>query len=356
MTLVNPSDRSVVQEDDALYQIIKALIEQSKAQVVAQVNQALVLTYWQVGKTIKITLVTDDRAEYGKATVDALARKLSQDYGNGFSQSNLFRMIRFYERFADESILATLSPKLSWSHFVELIRVEDPLKREFYVTMCANERWSVRVLRDRMNGMLFERTAIAKKPEFVIRQELEKLAKDQATEPKLFIKDPYFLDFLDLKDNFSEKDLENAILYDLERFLLELGGGFTFVGRQKRIQVGGRDYYIDLLFFHRKLRRLVMIELKLGEFLAEHKGQVELYLKWLSKYEKEEWEGEPIALILCGGKEAELVELMDLERDNIHVAEYWLQLPPKDVIQAKLRRAIEQAQARIGFGGGEGNE
>jgi predicted nuclease of restriction endonuclease-like (RecB) superfamily len=356
MTLSNLPDRSVAQEDEALYQSIKALIERSKTQVIAQVNQALVLTYWQVGKTIKITLVTDDRAEYGKATVDALARKLSQDYGNGFSQSNLFRMIRFYERFADESILATLSPKLSWSHFVELIRVEDPLKREFYVTMCANERWSVRVLRDRMNGMLFERTAIAKKPEFVIRQELEKLAKDQATEPKLFIKDPYFLDFLDLKDNFSEKDLENAILYDLERFLLELGGGFTFVGRQKRIQVGGRDYYIDLLFFHRKLRRLVMIELKLGEFEPEHKGQVELYLKWLSKYEKEAWEEEPIALILCGGKEAELVELMDLERDNIHMAEYWLQLPPKDVIQAKLRRAIEQAQARIGFGGGEGNE
>ncbi len=356
MTLVNPSDRSVAQEDDALYQSIKALIERSKTQVVAQVNQALVLTYWQVGKTIKTTLVTDDRAEYGKATVDALARKLSQDYGNGFSQSNLFRMIRFYERFADESILATVSPKLSWSHFVELIRVEDPLKREFYMTMCANERWSVRVLRDRMNGMLFERTAIAKQPELVIRQELEKLVKDQATEPKLFIKDPYFLDFLDLKDNFSEKDLENAILYDLERFLLELGGGFTFVGRQKRIQVGSRDYYIDLLFFHRKLRRLVMIELKLGEFLAEHKGQVELYLNWLSKYEKEEWEEEPIALILCGGKEAELVELMDLERDNIHVAEYWLQLPPKDVIQAKLRRAIEQAQARIGFGGGEWNE
>jgi predicted nuclease of restriction endonuclease-like (RecB) superfamily len=236
---------------------------------------------------------------------------------------------------------------------VELIRVEDPLKREFYVTMCANERWSVRVLRDRMNGMLFERTAIAKQPESVIRQELEQLAKDQPTEPKLFIKDPYFLDFLDLKDNFSEKDLENAILYELERFLLELRGGFTFVGRQTRIQVGGRDYYIDLLFFHRKLRRLVLIELKLGEFLAEHKGQVELYLNWLSKYEKEEWEEEPIALILCSGKEAELVELMDLERDNIHVAEYWLQLPPKDVIQAKLRLAIAQAQARIEAQGGE---
>jgi YhcG PDDEXK nuclease domain len=162
--------------------------------------------------------------------------------------------------------------------------------------------------------------------------------------------DPGCLDFL------LEPDLKTIVIKDLEHFLLKLGSGFTLIDRQKRIQVGGRDYYIDLLFFHRKLRRLVLIELKLGEFEPEHKGQVELYLKWLSKYEKEDWEEEPIALILCGGKDTELVELMDLERDNIHVAEYWLQLPPKDVIEAKLRLAIEQAQVRIGFGGGEGNE
>jgi DUF1016 N-terminal domain len=194
MTLSNPPDQSAFGDDEALYQSIKALIDRSRLQVVAQVNQTLVLTYWHVGKTIKTTLLADDRAEYGKAIVEALARKLSQEYGNGFSQSNLFRMMRFYERFADESILATVSPKLSWSHFVELIRVEDPLKREFYVTICANERWSVRILRDRMNGMLFERTAIAKQPEEVIRQELAQLARRQPTSPNLFIKDPYFLD------------------------------------------------------------------------------------------------------------------------------------------------------------------
>jgi predicted nuclease of restriction endonuclease-like (RecB) superfamily len=356
MTLINPPDQSAFGDDEALYQSIKALIDRSRTQLVAQVNQTLVLTYWHVGKTIKTTLLADDRAEYGKAIVEALARKLSQEYGNGFSQSNLFRMMRFYERFADESILATVSPKLSWSHFVELIRVEDPLKREFYVTICANERWSVRILRDRMNGMLFERTAIAKQPEEVIRQELAQLAQRQPTSPNLFIKDPYFLDFLDLKGGFSEKDLESALLAEIQNFLLELGAGFSYVDRQKRIQVGGRDYCLDLLFFHRKLRRLVLIELKLGEFEPAHKGQVELYLKWLSKYEKEEWEEEPIALILCSGKDAELVELMELAQDNIHVAEYWLQLPPKDVIQAKLRQAIEQAQARIGLSGGEGDD
>jgi predicted nuclease of restriction endonuclease-like (RecB) superfamily len=352
MTLSNQSDRSAFGDDEALYQSIKALIERSRMQVVVQVNQTLVLTYWQVGKTIKTTLVTKDRAEYGSGIVDRLAKKLSQDYGNGFSGRNLLRMMRFYEQFPDEQILTTVSSKLSWSHFVELIRVEDDLKREFYVTMCANERWSVRVLRDRMNGMLFERTAIAKQPEEVIRQELEQLAQRQPMSPQLFIKDPYFLDFLDLKDNFSKKDLENGILYELERFLLELGGGFSYIDRQKRIQIGGRDYYIDLLFYHRKLKRLVLIELKLGEFEPAHKGQVELYLKWLSKYEKEPGEEEPIALILCGGKDAELVELMDLERDNIHVAEYWLQLPPKDVLQTKLRLAIAQAQARLELHGG----
>jgi predicted nuclease of restriction endonuclease-like (RecB) superfamily len=350
MTLSNPSDPSAI-GDEALYQNIKALIERSKAQLVTQVNQTLVLTYWNVGKIIKTTLVTEERAEYGRGIVDRLAQKLSQEYGNGFGRGNLFRMMRFYEVFSDDQIMPTLSAQLSWSHFVELIRVEDPLKREFYVTMCANERWSVRVLRDRMNGMLFERTAIAKQPEEVIRQELKQLEKRQPTSPRLFFKDPYFLDFLDLKGGFSERDLESALLAEIQSFLLELGAGFSYVDRQKRIQVGGRDYYIDLLFFHRKLRRLVLIELKLGEFEPEHKGQVELYLKWLSKYEKEDWEEEPIALILCGGKDAELVELMDLERDNIHVAEYWLQLPPKDVIEAKLRLAIEQAQARMGFQG-----
>jgi predicted nuclease of restriction endonuclease-like (RecB) superfamily len=201
--------------------------------------------------------------------------------------------------------------------------------------------------------MLFERTAIAKQPEAVIRQELTKLAESEPTSPQFFIKDPYFLDFLDLQDHFSEKDLENAILYELERFILELGSEFAFLKRQKRIQIGGRDYYIDLLFYHRKLKRLVLIELKLGEFLPEHKGQVELYLKWLSKYEKEVNEQEPIAIILCSGKDYEMVELMDLEQDGIHVSEYWLKLPPKEVLQAKLHRAIAQARARIGYQGGD---
>jgi predicted nuclease of restriction endonuclease-like (RecB) superfamily len=200
-----------------------------------------------------------------------------------------------------------------------------------------------------MDSLLFERTAISKKPDSLIQNELALLQSNQPMTPQLFLKDPYLLDFLDLKDNFTEKDLENAILMELERFVLELGSDFAFMGRQKRIQIGGNDYYIDLLFFHRKLKRLVLIELKVGDFKPDYKGQVELYLKWLAKYEQQPGEYPPIAIILCSGKDADVVELMDLEPDNIHIAEYWLQLPPKEILQAKLHRAMVEAKARIAF-------
>lgn len=195
--------------------------------------------------------------------------------------------------------------------------------------------------------MLYERTALAKQPEEVLRGELARLREGQTPAPTLFLKDPYLLDFLDLKDNFSEHDLESAILAELERFLLELGSDFAFMGRQKRIQIGGYDYVIDLLFYHRKLKRLVVIELKLGDFKPEYKGQVELYLKWLAKHEQQPDEHPPIAIILCGGKDADVVELMDLEPNNIHIAEYWLKLPPREVLQAKLHKAMIEARARL---------
>jgi predicted nuclease of restriction endonuclease-like (RecB) superfamily len=213
--------------------------------------------------------------------------------------------------------------------------------------MCADGRWSVRTLRERMDSMLFEHTAIAKQPDEIVQNELASLNRNHDVTPRLFLKDPYLLDFLDLRDGFSETDLENAILMELERFILELGSDFAFMGRQKRIQIGGNDYYLDLLFYHRKLKRLVLMELKLGDFKPEHKGQVELYLKWLAKYEQQPGEQSPIAIILCGGKDTELVELMDLEPDNIHVGEYWLQLPPKEVLQDKLHKAMVKARSRI---------
>ncbi len=332
---------------DALYQDIRQRVEHARAQVLTQVNQALVLTYWHIGKAIKTQVLQGERAAYGAGVLRQLAERLSRDYGSGFSHSGLTRMAKLFDCLPDEHIVATLSQQLSWSHFVELIKIEDPTRRAFYIELCAQSRWSVRTLRERMDGVLFERTAIARQPDALIRQELAQLGQGAGASPALFLKDPYLLDFLDLKDGFTEKDLEAAILAELERFILELGSDFAFMGRQKRIQVGGHDYVIDLLFFHRRLRRLVLIELKLGEFRPEHKGQVELYLKWLAKYEQQPGENAPIAIILCSDKDAEVVELMDLEKDQIHVAEYWLQLPPQEVLREKLHKALVEARARL---------
>jgi predicted nuclease of restriction endonuclease-like (RecB) superfamily len=343
---------------DKLYQDIRHLIESARAHVVTQANQALALTYWHIGKTIKTEVLDDGRAQYGAATMEMLAEKLVAEYGQGFGRRNLFRMAKFYQQFPDIEIVTTVSAKLSWSHFVEIIKIDDAVKREFYIRMAVDGRWSVRTLRERMDGMVFERTAISKQPDALIHQELTQLHQQPSdASPALFLKDPYLLDFLDLKDNFTEKDLENAILLELERFLLELGSDFAFMGRQKRIQIGGNDYYLDLLFYHRKLKRLVLIELKLGDFKPDYKGQVDLYLKWLAKHEQQPGELSPIAIILCGGKDAEVVELMDLEPDNIHIGEYWLKLPPKEVLQAKLHKAFVEARARLELhSGGDGDE
>jgi len=173
--------------------------------------------------------------------------------------------------------------QLSWTHFIELFPIKDPLQREFYAQMASTERWSVRTLREPISSMLYERTALSKKPEELITQELEKLRDAQRISPSLIMRDPYILDFLGLKDTRHKDDLEAAIIREIESFLLELGAGFTFVARQKRIQIDSDDFYLDLLLYNRKLRRLVAVELKVGEFQAAHKGQMELYLRWLDK-------------------------------------------------------------------------
>ena len=330
-----------------LYNNIKTIINISKEEAITQLSNTMVLSYWDIGEALKREILKDERATYGQEVIQKISNRLTLEYGKGYSKASLLRMIQVYNYFSDKQIVATLSRQLSWSHFIEFIKVKDELKREFYIVMCAKERWNVRTLRERVNSMLFERTAISKKPEITIRKDLELLNSENKMSTELFLKDPYLLDFLELQDSFSERDLESAILKELEKFILEFGSDFAFLSRQKRIQIGESDYVMDLLFYHRKLKRLVLIELKIGEFVPQYKGQVELYLKWLSKYEKQEDEQEPIAIILCASKDAEVVELMDLERDNIHVSEYWLELPPKEILERKLHRAIENATQRI---------
>jgi predicted nuclease of restriction endonuclease-like (RecB) superfamily len=330
----------------ALLNDVRQLIEQARAHVASAANSAQTLLYWRVGERIRREVLGEARADYGEQIVLTLSTQLVLAYGRGFSEKNLRRMIQFAEVFADAQIVATLSRQLSWSHFREILPLKQPLEREFYAEMCCIERWSVRTLRERIGSQLFLRSAIAKKPEGVIAQELSHLRAGGQMTPDLVFRDPYMLDFLGLPDGYSERDLESAILREMERFLLELGAGFAFVARQKRISVGADDFYLDLLFYHRHLRRLVAVELKLEKFAPAHKGQMELYLRWLNQNDRAEGEASPIGLILCASADREQVELLDLDSANIRVAQYLHALPDVQVLQAQLHRVVQLARER----------
>lgn len=326
---------------------LRPLIEASRQHVARVVNSAMVVTYWSIGDRIRREVVGDARAEYGKQLVHGLANQLSSEFGAGFSRTNLFNMLRFAEAYPSFEIVQPMAGQLGWTHFTQLIYVADPVAREFYTRMCIMERWSRRTPRQKIQGMLFERTAISRKPELLAVQELEALRDEDRISADLVFRDHYVLDFLGLRDTYDERDLEHAILRELEGFLAELGSDFAFVGRQKRMTVDGVDYRLDLLFFHRRLRRLIAVDLKLGRFQASDKGQMELYLRWLEKYEQRPGEDPPLGLILCAGKSQEHVELLQLEQSGIRVAEYVTELPPRELLQQKLHAAISAARRRI---------
>jgi predicted nuclease of restriction endonuclease-like (RecB) superfamily len=331
----------------ALLADVRELILAAREGVARTVNAALTFLYWEVGNRISVDILKRKRADYGEEIVQTLSAQLEAEFGRGFSRRNLFSMVAFAEAFPDRKIVQTLSAQLGWSHFKEIIPLQDGLKRDFYAEMCRIERWSVRTLRRKIGGMLFERTALSRKPDKLIRQELDALRDGDKITPDLVFRDPYVLDFLGLKDTYNEEDIETAILREMEAFILELGIGFAFLERQKRMQIDSRDYYLDLLFYHRKLRRLVAIDLKLAEFEAADKGQMELYLKWLQKNEQGTDEAPPLGIILCAGKRQEHVELLELERSGIHVASYVTDTIPKKQLERKLREAVRLARARL---------
>jgi predicted nuclease of restriction endonuclease-like (RecB) superfamily len=326
---------------------LRQLIDSARRRVAVAVNAELTLLYWHVGERIHREILGGQRAGYGDEVVAALARQLSAEYGRGWSARQLRLCIRFAQTYPEVQIVHTLCAKLSWSHLRLLAALDDAIQRDFYTGLCQLENWSVRQLQERMQSMLFERTAISRQPEETIAHELQVLRQEQVVNPALLLKDPYVLDFLDLNDRYLEKDLEDAILREIEQFLLELGAGFTFVARQKRLQIDNDDFYIDLLLYNRKLKRLVAVELKIGEFKAEYKGQMELYLRWLARYEQENGENSPLGIILCAGKKQEQIELLELDKSSIHVAEYLTVLPPRETLQAKLHDAIERARLRL---------
>ncbi|EKG2480462.1 DUF1016 family protein [Vibrio vulnificus] len=346
MTQNLPTTHTLLVED------ISLLVASAKQRAAAAINNEITLLYWQVGNRIRQEVLGGERADYGKQVIATLATELTAQYGKGWSKRNLAQMVKFAEVFTDAHIVQTLSAQLSWSHFVILCAIDEPLKRDFYTSMAMQERWSTRTLDERIGALLFERTAISKKPDETIVAELTELRVSGQYNKNLLLKDPYILDFLELNDRYLEKDLEDAILRDIEQFLLELGAGFTFVARQKRIQIDNDDFYIDLLFYNRKLKRLVAIDLKLEKFKHSHKSQMELYLSWLKKYETEEGENPPLGIILCSSKKQEQIELLEMEGSDIHVAEYLTRLIDVELLEQKLQHSIANAKRRLNNQGG----
>ena len=321
---------------DELIAEISSLIENSKNEIVKYANSSMTMLFWQIGKAVNQKILENKRAEYGKQIIVTLSRHLVNKYGRNFEEKNLRRMLQFSSQFTEREIVVTLSRHLTWSHFLILFPLKKNDAKLFYAQRAINENWGVRELKKQISAKVFERTALAS----------TQLKITQPTASSVF-KDPYFLDFLGLKDDYLERDLETAILKELEKFILELGKGFAFVERQKRMIIDGEDFYLDLLFYHRNLKRLVAIELKLGKFQAKYKGQMELYLKWLNRYERKDDELPPVGLILCAESSREQVELLEMHKDGIIVAEYWTELPPKKELERLLHKALSEAKERI---------
>ncbi len=327
---------------------LRQIIDQARGHVATTANYAMTMMYWHIGERINREVLGNQRAEYGKQIVSTVSTQLQSYYGTkGFEKSSITRMMKFAKLFPDKQIVAPLAQQLSWSHFMIIMPLKDDLQREFYLSMASSERWSKRTLKNKIDSMLFERTAIASKPEELIKKELASLRDDDVMSPNLVFKSPYFLEFTGLKGMYSEKSLEDCLVANLEQFIIELGIGFSFVARQKRIIIDGEDYYLDLLFYHRRLHRLVAIDLKRGHFKAEYKGQMELYLRWLEKYEMEPGEETPIGLLLCTEGGDEQIELLQLDKSGIKVAQYMTELPSREVLKNHVQKSLRSAKARL---------
>ena len=323
-------------DENSLFARVAEIIETRKSRAGAYANREVTLMYWEIGRHINSVVLDSKRAEYGKRIVATLATQLVEKYGSSFEYTKLTRMIKFAELFPDLEILVTLSQELSWSHFIEILPLKSAEARLYYAQDAAARRLGIRELRHQISRKAYERREIA-----------SAALTEQSTIPFNVFKDPYILDTLGLKENFLEADLEKAILTELEAFILEFGHGFTFVERQKRMTMDGDDFTLDLLFFHRVLRRLVAVELKIGRFKPLYMGQMRFYLKWLNRFERQESENPPIGIILCTTASRDQIELLELDKEGIAIAEYWTKLPPKAVFERKIKEILCEARERL---------
>ncbi len=348
----NTMERIILQDDklqnEALFGDICQIIDGARGRIATYLNTEICLTNWYVGKRIKEDVLYNQRAEYGKQVLKTLSVRLTEKYGSGWSEKQLRHCLRSAETFSEDEIVSATRRQLTWTHIKKLMYIKDPLERQFYAHLCTVEHWDTRTLDEKIDGQLYQRSAISRKPEDVISKELEETKNTNRLLPDMVFRSSYFFDMLGLPDYFSEKDLENAIITQMEAFIGEMGSDFTFVARQKRITVDSTDYYLDLLFFHRELRRLVAIDLKLGKFKPEHEGQMLLYLRYLNQNERKEWEESPIGLVLCSEGNTEHIEYLMLDNDSpIKVAQYYTKLPDKRLLAEKLRKAIAIARENI---------
>ena len=325
-----------VNDESQVFSCISHIIEKRKFNAVSSANNQIIVMFWEIGKYINLNILEEARADYGKKILLTVSTKLVAQYGKSFVEANLYRMKRFATVFPEINTIAGFTPFLSWSHFCEIMRIKDEHARLFYIQDAAERQLGIRELRQTIARKAYERTEIANTQ-----------LTSQSLVPFNVFKDPYLLDVFNLKDNFLESDLENVILQELEKFILEFGNGFAFMERQKRIIIDGDDFKIDLLFFHRTLRRLVAIDLKTGRFKPKYKGQMELYLKWLDRYERKDGENSPIGLILCTEASRDQLELLETDKAGIAVAEFWTNLPPKSDFEKLIKKILSETKERI---------
>jgi predicted nuclease of restriction endonuclease-like (RecB) superfamily len=327
----------LINRENNLYNDISALIEQNRRSVYGHVRRATVSMFWDIGCRITNDILENKRADYGKQIVSMLSTQLVEKYGSSFAVRNLRRMVQFYEQFPDFEIVSMTSTQLSWSHFIEILPLKSMDAKLYYLNESARSVASVEKMRDMIKRKDVERRKIA-----------DTQISDGSKIPYGAFKDPYLFDALGIKDEYLEDDLEEAILRELEKFILEFGKGFAFVERQKRMIIDGKDFKLDLLFYNRYLKRLVAIDLKQVQFDAAFNGEMKLYLKWLNRYERQEDENEPIGLILCAsGNHREQIELLEMDKDGIMVAEYWTTLPPKEEFELKIQSILTETRERM---------
>jgi len=332
-----------------LFDRIAEILNEARSKVVREINKTQVLAYWEIGREIvEFEQKGKIRGEYGKRLIERLSKDMIEKFGRGFSTTNLKMMRLFYQSFpirqtvSDESQKAQTSsykfePMLSWSHYCELLKIEESLARSFYEKEAIQNNWSVRELKRQINSMLFERLALSKDTKAVMKM----AEKGQIMEkPEDAIKDPYVLEFLNLKEetSYTESQLEQALIDKLQYFLLELGKGFTFVARQKRITIANRQYYIDLVFYNRLLKCFVLIDLKTGELDHADIGQMNFYLNYFKENERAEDENDPIGLILCAKKDDIFAKyILGGLGNKVFASKYRLALPSEKELRAKLK-------------------